>query len=71
MTRLLLRPAEAAEELGVSRSKLYELMRSGQLISVRIGRLRRIPVAALQEYIERLRANEAEELQTQNCAVPW
>ena len=53
--RVLLTPAEAAQALGISRSKLYELLRAGTLESVRIDRLRRIPIQALHEYVERLR----------------
>jgi excisionase family DNA binding protein len=35
--RLLLRPAEAAELLGVGRSKLYALLAARELPSVRVG----------------------------------
>ena len=38
MTKLLLTPAEAAEQLGVGRSTLYELLASGELESICIGR---------------------------------
>ncbi|CAJ60387.1 MULTISPECIES: helix-turn-helix domain-containing protein [Frankia] len=55
MTKLLLTPTEAAELLGVSRSTVYELMNSGDIESVRIGRARRIPSAALHAFVTRLR----------------
>ncbi len=52
--RLLLRPAEAADAIGVSRSKAYELIANGTLPSVRIGTSGvRVPVAALREWIDR------------------
>lgn len=54
MTKLLLRESEAREMLGVSRTTLFELMRTGEIESVRIGRSRRIPVTALEEYVDRL-----------------
>jgi excisionase family DNA binding protein len=54
-SQVLLTPEEAAKALRISRSKLYELLRSGTVESVRIDRLRRIPPQALHEYIERLR----------------
>lgn len=54
MNKLLLRPSEAAEALSVSRSKLYELLASGELGSVRIGGSRRIPVRELLAYIDGL-----------------
>ncbi len=53
--RLVLTPEEAAQALGISRSKLYELLHAGTLESIRIDRLRRIPVQALHEFVERLR----------------
>jgi excisionase family DNA binding protein len=37
----LLTVVEAARELGISRSKVYELLADGELPSVRIGRTRR------------------------------
>lgn len=55
MDRLLLTPTEAAQVLGVGRSKVYELMRSGALGSVRIDSCRRIPVDDLSALVARLR----------------
>ncbi|MCK9922633.1 helix-turn-helix domain-containing protein [Frankia sp. AgPm24] len=55
MTKLLLTPTEAADLLGVSRSTVYELMGSGDIESVHIGRARRIPSAALLTFVNRLR----------------
>ena len=56
---LLLRPEDAARALGVGRTKVYELMRSGALRSVRVGGLRRVPVAALNEFVTRLEEEAA------------
>jgi excisionase family DNA binding protein len=53
MDRLLLRPAEAAEAIGVGRNKLYELVASGELPSIRVGASVRIPVDALRAWIDR------------------
>jgi excisionase family DNA binding protein len=52
--RLLLKPEEAAMVLGVSRSTLYELLAAGAVESVHIGKSRRVPVTALERYVERL-----------------
>jgi excisionase family DNA binding protein len=52
--KLLLTPEDAALQLSISRTRVYDLIRRGDLASVRIGRVRRIPVAALQAYVERL-----------------
>jgi excisionase family DNA binding protein len=54
MTRLLLTVPEAAQTLAISRSKLYELIASGALRSVRIDGSRRIPSDALITYINHL-----------------
>jgi excisionase family DNA binding protein len=55
MDKLLLTPAEAARALGIGRTKVYELMASGALASVRIGRCRRVPREALAELVVTLR----------------
>ncbi len=47
----LYRVSEAMELLSLSRSVIYELIRSGRLRSVREGRSRRIPGSAIAEYI--------------------
>ena len=52
---LLLRVEEAASRLGIARTMMYQLVRTGEVESVRVGRLRRIPVACLQEYVDDLR----------------
>jgi excisionase family DNA binding protein len=61
MDKLLLRPKEAAELIGIGRTKVFELMRTGQLESVRIGSSRRIPAFALLKYVERLRTTAVED----------
>ncbi len=55
LDRVLLTPAEAARSLGIGRTKVYELMASGALASVRIGRCRRVPREALAELVGSLR----------------
>lgn len=50
--RLLLRPEQAAQMLAISRARLYELLASGEVQSVKIGKLRRIPLWALQRFVE-------------------
>ena len=48
---LLLRPVEVATKLGISRSKVFELLAARELPSVRIGRSTRIPRSQLDEWI--------------------
>lgn len=45
----------AARRLGVGRSTIYELMRSEQLESVKIGRCTRIPTDSIDALVRRLR----------------
>ena len=52
--RVLLRPEEAAKALGVSRTTVFELMRSGALRSVKIGAARRVSATALVEFVAAL-----------------
>jgi excisionase family DNA binding protein len=56
--RLLLTVSEAAHLLGIGRSLLYELLAGGQVESIHVGRLRRIPADALATYIDRQRPNK-------------
>jgi excisionase family DNA binding protein len=49
--RLAYRVSEAAEQLGISRSKAYELIAAGKLPSIRIGSSVRIPAEGLKEWI--------------------
>jgi excisionase family DNA binding protein len=53
--RLVLTIDEAADRLGIGRTLMAALVRSGEVESVRIGRLRRIPSDALVEYVRALR----------------
>jgi excisionase family DNA binding protein len=54
MDKLLLTPEEAAEVLGIGRTKVYALIADGDLLSVRIGNSRRVPRDAVDEFIARL-----------------
>ena len=49
--RLLLTVPEVASALKVGRNVVYELVLTGQLASIKIGRLRRVPVGALETFI--------------------
>ena len=51
---LLLTPQQAADSLGLGRSRIYELLHDRELHSVKIGRSRRIPYTSLLEFIEGL-----------------
>lgn len=51
VAQLLLRPREVAEMLGISRSKAYELIASGQLPGVTFAGCRRVPADALRAWL--------------------
>ncbi|MFJ3339048.1 excisionase family DNA-binding protein [Streptomyces sp. NPDC086766] len=54
-TLLLLTVEEAARRLGIGRTVCYQLIGSGELESVTVGRLRKVPADAVAEYVTRLR----------------
>lgn len=53
MEKLLLRPVEAAEVIGIGRSKIYQLLASGELPSVKIGSSVRVPLDELRAWVRR------------------
>ena len=55
-TKLLYRINEAAEVSSISRSRLYELIASGELESVKLGSTRLIPHDALEDFVSKLRS---------------
>ncbi len=66
MQKRLLTVSEAAHIMGVSRSLLYQRVLSGEIPSVKIGRARRIPVEAIDEFIARELADQADA-----TTAPW
>jgi excisionase family DNA binding protein len=56
---VLYRVEEAAEALRVSRSVIYELIRSEQLRTIKVGRSRRVPVEALADCVALLMGEAA------------
>ena len=53
--RLLLTVEEAADRLSVGRSLMYELIGNREIVSIRVGRLRRVPLESLTAYVTALR----------------
>ena len=54
METVLLKIPEVMDRLAVGRSKVYELMSSGELRSVKVGRSRRVPSDELERFIAEL-----------------
>jgi excisionase family DNA binding protein len=52
--RVVLTIEEAARRLGIGRTTMYALVMSGEVRSVTIGRLRRVPAQCLDEYVAHL-----------------
>ena len=66
MKKKLLTVAESATYLGISRSLLYSYVLRGEIPSIKIGRARRIPVTALDDFIARELADQADETSVQS-----
>jgi len=49
--RLTLSVEETAELLGIGRSLCYSLIARGEIPSLKLGKLRRVPVALLEEML--------------------
>jgi excisionase family DNA binding protein len=56
--RLAYRVPEAADALGVSRAKAYELISRGEIPSIRVGSSIRVPVDALRAWMDRQLAEQ-------------
>ena len=51
--RLLLTIPQVQDELCIGRGSVYELIRSGQLATIHIGRSVRVPRMALDEWLQK------------------
>lgn len=55
----LLKPEQAAQALNVGRTVVYGLIQSGQLRSVKVGGLRRVPATAIDDFVRQLEQEQA------------
>ena len=63
MEQLMYRPADAAQMLGMGRTAVFALIKSGQLRSVKLGGARLITADALRAFVRELEhksANDAD-----------
>jgi excisionase family DNA binding protein len=51
---LLLSVEEGAAQLRIGRSRMFDLIRRGEVLSVKVGGSRRIPYDSLRAYVDRL-----------------
>jgi len=56
--KLLVSPDEAADRLSITRRRVFELIKRGELRSVKLGKRRLISVDALREFVARLEAEQ-------------
>lgn len=57
---VLVTVAEAARRLSLSRTTTYDLLLSGRLESVKVGRARRVVAASIPAFIDRLAQGDTE-----------
>ncbi|NGY61636.1 helix-turn-helix domain-containing protein [Lentzea sp. NEAU-D13] len=59
MNDMAYRVEEVARALRVGRTKVFDLIRAGELVSIKIGGSRRVPASSVQAYLSRLIAEAA------------
>lgn len=62
--KVLYRAEEAAHLMSVSRTAIFNLIRSGDLRALKIGGRRRIPRSSIDDYIDRQLAADSAEAET-------
>jgi excisionase family DNA binding protein len=60
MEQLMYRPAEAAQMLGMGRTAIFALIKSGRLRSVKLGGARFISAEALRAFVRDLEQESAD-----------
>ena len=56
----LLTVDEAAQRLGIGRSHAYIYVLRGELESVKLGRSRRVPAEAIEDFVKKLRGDQVD-----------
>jgi excisionase family DNA binding protein len=51
--KILLSPEETCEVLGVKRSTLFKMIETREIPSIKVGRLRRIPVEGIRKWVQK------------------
>jgi excisionase family DNA binding protein len=64
MDKLLYRPREAAAVLGISKTVLYDLIRTNRIRSIKDGKFRFITADALRDYVRQLESQAEERYST-------
>ena len=66
MEKLLLKPSEVTEILGIGRSLIYELIARKEIPSVRLGRCIRVQTESLQRWLRDQENSQTNESQSQD-----
>lgn len=70
-SRVVVSVEQAAQQLGLGRSKTWELVRTGELRSVRAGRRVLVPVSALESFLQGCRVdNPKTKEKSPTCRFP-
>ena len=56
---LLLSVEEAAAQIRIGRARMFELIRRGKVVSVKVGGSRRVPYDSLRAYVDQLITEQA------------
>ena len=59
----------AMHRLSISRSSLYELMALGEIVSIKLGRSRRVPCASIDAFVARRVAETVQDDQLEKGAI--
>jgi excisionase family DNA binding protein len=57
---ITVRVREACSLTGIGRSKLYELIKAGEVRTIKVGAITLIPMESLREFLGRSRSGSAE-----------
>ena len=60
MEKLLLKPSEVTQILGIGRSLVYELIARKEIPSIRLGRCIRVPSESLYQWLKAQEVNPGE-----------
>lgn len=67
---ITVRVPAAINYLGISRSKLYELISAGEIETIKVGGCTLVPVASLAEFIERMRSAQQQSTPKRSSELP-
>jgi excisionase family DNA binding protein len=65
MEQLMYRPAEAAQVLGICRTRVFALIKSRRLRSVKLGAARYITAEAMRAFVRELEEQESSQRDTE------